>query len=83
MLSAPPPLANARRSLAPSIAWAHFMTNPEELQSLFAAVIEAGERGIPLEEAALKISGSAEAWNAAVDDLIDFIGSGEPLEVTN
>ena len=59
------------------------MSNPDKLISLFAAVIEAGDRGIPLEEAALKISGSAEAWNTAVDELIDFIGSGEPLEVTN
>jgi hypothetical protein len=67
----------------PGIAWTHFMSNPDKSLALFAAIIEAGERGIPLEEAALKISGSAEAWSTAVDELIDFIGSGEPLEVTN
>ena len=53
------------------------MISPDKSLALFNAVIEAGERGIPYEEAALKISGSAEAWMAAANELIEYCGSGD------
>lgn len=53
------------------------MTSPDKSLALFQAVIEAQDHGIPYEEAALKISGSAEAWMAAANELIAYCGSGD------
>ena len=59
------------------------MSSIDKSLQLLNAVIEAQDRGIPYEEAALKISGSAELWMASIDDVINFIGSGEPLEIVD
>ena len=59
------------------------MSSIDKSLQLLNAVVEAQDRGIPYEEAALKISGSAELWMASIDDVINFIGSGEPLEIVD
>ncbi len=53
------------------------MTSPDKSLALIQAVIEAQDRDIPYEEAALKISGSAEAWTTATNELIEYCGSGD------
>jgi hypothetical protein len=59
------------------------MSSIDKSLRLLNAVIEAQDRGIPLGEAATKISGSAELWLASIDEVIEFIGSGEPLEIVD
>ena len=59
------------------------MSSIDKSLALLKAVIEAQDRGIPYEEAAMKISGSAELWIAATDEVTKFIGSGEPLEIVD
>lgn len=59
------------------------MSSIDKSLQLLNAVIEAQDRGIPYGEAATKISGSAELWLASIDEVIEFIGSGEPLEIVN
>ena len=59
------------------------MSSIDKSLRLLNAVIEAQDRGIPLGEAAVKISGSAELWLASIDEVIEFIGSGEPLEIVD
>ena len=59
------------------------MSSIDKSIQLLEAVIGAGDRGISYEEAALKISGSAELWLASIDQVIEFIGSGEPLKIVD
>ena len=48
----------------------------EHDQQLLYAVIGAMDKGIPYEEAALSIAGSAEAYLATIDRTLAFIASG-------
>ena len=59
------------------------MSSIDKSLRLINAVLEAQDRGIPLGEAATKISGSAELWLASLDEVVEFIGSGEPLEIVD
>ena len=49
----------------------------EKDQQTLDAVIAAQDKGIPYEEAAISICGSASNWNALVDRTIDYIAQAD------
>ena len=70
---------------APGNAWAHFMSTQSIDNSLclLQEVIQTHEQGVPMSAAILGIVGSAERWKEIVNELLDFICTGEPLELVD